>query len=62
VTETDDGTFSVYVEVEPQPPAPSSHWRGYPGSTHEHLTLGPGVPSGSTSTVQLLVVDVTTSA
>ena len=63
VSRATDGTFSVYVEVDPQPSAPGrTSPRDYPASTHEHLTLGPGAPAGSSSTAPLVIVDATTSA
>ena len=63
VTRATDGTFSVYVGVEAQPSAPSvKSPRGYPASAYEHLTIGPGVPVGSSITAQLVIIDATTSA
>ena len=63
VTRGVDGTFSVYVGVEAERSAPSATSpKGYPASAYEHLTIGPGVPIGSSSTVQLVIVDATTSA
>jgi len=63
VTRAADGTISVYVGVEAQPSAPSTKSpRGYPASAYEHLTIGPGVPVGSSSTAPLVIVDATTSA
>jgi hypothetical protein len=63
VTRAADGTFSVYVGVEAQPSVPSAKSpTGYPASAYEHLTIGPGVPVGSSSTAQLVIVDATTSA
>jgi hypothetical protein len=63
VTRAADGTVSVYVGVEAQPSAPSAKSpKGYPASAYEHLTIGPGVPIGSSSTVQLVIADATTSA
>ena len=63
VTRAADGTFSVYAGVEAQPSAPSATSpKGYPASAYEHLTIGPGVPVGSSSTAQLVIVDATPSA
>jgi hypothetical protein len=63
VTRAADGNFSVYVGVQAQPSSPSATSpRGYPASAYEHLTLGPGLPVGSSTRVQLVIVDATPSA
>jgi|GEM_PF-4200180 len=63
VTRAADGNFSVYVGVEAQPSSPSATSpRGYPASSYESLTLGPGLPVGSSTGVQLVIVEATTSA
>lgn len=63
VTRAGDGRFSVYVEIDAQPAGASGgSSRGYPASAHEHLTIGPGMPSGSASTAPLVIVEATTSA
>jgi hypothetical protein len=61
VTRLADGTFSVSVEVDPQPVGTPSAKR-FPGSTHEGLILGPGVPAGATNTAPIVITDATTSA
>jgi hypothetical protein len=63
VTRTADGNLSVYVGVQAQPSSPSATSpRGYPASAYEHLTLGPGLPVGSSTRGQLVIVDATPSA
>jgi len=63
VTRAADGNFSVYVAVQAQPSSPSATSpRGYPASAYEHLTLGRGVPVGSSTRAQLVIVDATPSA
>ena len=62
-TRAADGNISVYVGVQAQPSSPSATSpRGYPASAYEHLTLGRGVPVGSSTRVQLVIVDATPSA
>ncbi len=63
VTRAADGSLSVYVGVQAQPSSPAATSpRGYPASAYEGLTLGPGIPVGSSTRVQLVIVDATTSA
>ena len=62
VTRAADGNFSVYVGVQAQPSSPSATSpRGYPASAYESLTLGPGLPVGSSTSAKLLIVDATPS-
>jgi hypothetical protein len=63
VTRAADGNFSVYVGVQAQPSSPSATSpRGYQASAYESLTLGPGLPVGSSTRVPLVIVDATPSA
>ena len=63
VTRAADGNFSVYVGVQAQASSPSATSpRGYPASAYEYLTLGPGLPVGSSTSVQLVIIDATPSA
>jgi hypothetical protein len=62
VTRAGDGTFSVYLEIDAQPAGTSGATRDYPASTHESLTIGPGIPSNSTSTAPLVIIEATSSA
>ena len=61
VSKADDGTLSVYVEVQAVQ-AGGAPTTDLPYSAYEGLTLGPGVPVGSTVRRPLVIADASTSA